>query len=54
MSILMKMAVGIGAVFLFIGSMCVTIAALYPPKKHLRVEGETDESGIWDESIEDV
>ena len=34
MSLLLKIALGIGAVILVVGSMLVTIAALFPPKEY--------------------
>ena len=34
MSILMKIALGLGGVLLIIGSTLVTIAALFPPKEY--------------------
>lgn len=34
MSILVKIGLGIGAVLLIIASICVTIAALLPPKEY--------------------
>ena len=49
----MKIALGIGAVILIIGSTLVTIAALFPPKEY-KGDGKTDKSDNWDETIEDV
>ena len=54
MSILMKVAAGIGAVLLIACLLCMTIVALYTPKKHKGGDGEEVWLGIWDESIEDV
>ena len=34
MSILIKIALGLGAAILIIGSLLVTIAALFPPKEY--------------------
>ena len=53
MSILIKIVVGIGIVLMVIGSICVTIAAIFPPKEY-KGEGKTDKPSDWDESIEDV
>ena len=53
MSILTKIAVGIFAVLLILGSVCVTIAALFPSKEY-KGDGKTDKQCAWDESIEDV
>lgn len=53
MSLLIKIALSIGAVILIIGSTLVTIAALFPPKEY-KDDGKIDKQNIWDESIEDV
>ena len=53
MSILIKIVVGIGIVFMVISSICVTIAAIFPPKEY-KGDGKTDKPRDWDESIEDV
>ena len=53
MSLLIKIALGIGAVIMVIGSTLVTIAALFPPKEY-KGDGKTDKSDNWDEIIEDV
>ena len=53
MSLLIKIALGIGAVIMVIGSTLVTIAALFPPKEY-KGDGKTDKSATWDETIEDV
>ena len=49
----MKIALGIGAVIMVIGSTLVTIAALFPLKEY-KGDGKTDKSDTWDETIEDV
>ena len=36
-----------------IGSICVTIAAIFSPKEY-KGDGKTDKPRDWDESIEDV
>ena len=54
MSILVKIGVSVGAVMLIAASICVTIAALFPPKEY-KGDGRADaEDSKWDESIEDV
>ena len=53
MSILIKIVVGIGIVLMAIGSIFVTIAAIYPPKDY-KGDGKTDKPSDLDESIEDV
>ena len=53
MSILMKVVAWVGGVVLILGSICVTIAALFPPKEY-KGDGKTGKSSVWDESIEDV
>ena len=49
----MKIAAGIGAAFLILGSICVTIAAIFPPKE-FKGDGNEPKSDTWDESIEDI
>ena len=49
----MKIAAGIGAAFLILCSICVTIAAIFPPKA-LKGDGNEPKSDTWDESIEDI
>ena len=44
MSILIKIASGIGVVFLILGSVFVTIAALFPPKEY-KGDRKVDASG---------
>ena len=53
MSFIMKIILGIGAVMLVLGSICVTIAALFPPKEY-KGDGRKSASDQWDESIEDI
>ena len=53
MSILIKIVAGIGVVFLILCSVCVTIAALFPPNEY-KGDRKTDKPSDWDESIEDV
>lgn len=53
MSLLIKIALSIGAILLVLGSTLVTIAALFPPKEY-KGDGKTDKQSTWDESIEDV
>lgn len=53
MSILIKIAVGIGIVLMVIGSICVTIAALFSPKDY-KGDAKTGKPRGWDESLEDV
>ena len=53
MSIVIKVALCACAFLLVVGSICVTIAALYPPKEY-KGDGKTSNSNCWDESIEDV
>ena len=53
MSLIIKIALAIGAVILILGSICVTIAALFPPKEY-KGDGKAPKSDRWDESIEDV
>ena len=53
MSLLTKIAISIGVVFLVLGSACVTIAALFPPKEY-KGDGKLHKDSTWDESIEDV
>ena len=43
MSVLVKIVLGIGAVLLVVGSTCVTIAALFPPKEY-KGDGKTSDS----------
>lgn len=43
MSILVKIGLGIGAVLLIIASICVTIAALFPPKEYTGESKKEDE-----------
>ena len=40
-SILTKITVGMFAVLIILGSACVTVAALYPPKEY-KGDGKTD------------
>ena len=47
MSILVKIGLGIGAVLLIIVSICVTIAALFPPKEY-KGDGEMSDSDLCD------
>ena len=49
----MKIAAGIGATFLILCSICVAIAALFPPKE-FNGDGNEPKSDTWDESIEDI
>ena len=53
MSLIIKIALGLGATLLIIGVTLVTIAALFPPKEY-KGDGKTDNPSTWDESIEDV
>ena len=53
MSLLIKIALSIGAVILVVGSTLVTIAALFPPKEY-KGDGKLPKQSTWDESIEDV
>lgn len=53
MSLLIKIALSIGAVLLILGSTLVTIAALFPPKEY-KGDSKIDRQATWDESIEDV
>ena len=48
-----KIAIGMGLLFLIPCTVCVTIAALFPPKEY-KGDGKTDRQAAWDESIEDV
>lgn len=41
MSIIIKVVVGIFAALMILGSVCVTIVALYPPKEY-NGDGKTD------------
>ena len=52
MSILIKIGLCIGGVILFVGSVLVTIAALFPPKEY-KGDSKTG-TGVdkWDETIE--
>ena len=43
MSILVKIGLGIGAVLLIIASICITIAALFPPKEYTGESQKEDE-----------
>ena len=52
MSILVKISISVGAAMLIVVSVCVTIAALFPPKEY-KGDGRVD-CDKWDESIEDV
>lgn len=52
-SILTKIAVGTGLLFLIPCTVCVTIAALFPPKEY-KGDGKTDKLSERDVSIEDV
>ena len=45
MSILVKIGLGIGAVLLIVASICVTIAALFPPKEY-KGDGETSDPNV--------
>lgn len=54
MSLLTKVALGIGAVLLVLGSTLVTVAALFQPRKHRGGDEEPKRPVVWDESIEDV
>ncbi len=49
----MKIVLGIGAVLLVLGSVCVTMAALFQPKEY-KGDGRNHASYGWDGSIEDV
>lgn len=49
MSLLIKIILSIGAVFLVVGSTLVTIAALFPPKDY-KGDGKADESDVGDET----
>ena len=49
MSLLTKIALGVGAVILVIGSTLVTIAALFPPKEY-KGDGKVPNAKIKDES----
>ena len=53
MSIAMKIAFGIGAVLLVVGSILVIIAVLFQPKEY-NGEGKVSKLGGWDETVEDV
>ncbi len=53
MSIMLNILLGIGAVLLALGSICVTMAALFQPKEY-KGDGRDHASDGWDESIEDV
>lgn len=53
MPVLMKIGLGIGAILLICGSICVTIAALFSPKEYKDEEGTKRSDNVWDESIED-
>ena len=44
MSILVKIGLGIGAVLLIVASICVIIAALFPPKEYTGESKENNES----------
>ena len=52
-SILTKIAIGTGLLFLIPCTVCVTIAALFSPKEY-KGEGPTDKQDTWDESLEYV
>ena len=54
MSIVTKIALGIGAVLLIVGSTLVTIAALFQPRNRRGRDEEPKKPEVWDESIEDV
>ena len=45
MSILVKIGICIGAVLLIVASICVTIAALFPPKEY-KGDGETSDPNV--------
>ena len=45
MSILVKIGLGIDAVLLIIASICVIIAALFPPKEY-KGDGETSDPNV--------
>jgi len=45
MSILVKIGLGIGAVLLIVASICVIIAALFPPKEY-KGDGETSDPNV--------
>lgn len=53
MSLLTKIALGIGAVIIVVGSTLVIIAALFPPKEY-KGDGKVDKPSDGVESIEDV
>lgn len=53
MSILIKVVVGIFVVLMILGSVCVTIAAIFSHKKY-KSDGKMPKSVVGDESIEDV
>ena len=53
MSIIAKVAAGIFAVLMILGSACVTIAAIFPPKEY-KGDGKTDKQDACDDSIEDA
>ena len=53
MSLLTKIALGLGAILLILGSTLATIAALFPPKEY-KGDGKLHKDSAWDESIEDV
>ena len=54
MGITLKICYTFSAIILCVGSLLVTIVALFPPKEY-KGDGKTDAGGDkWDESIEDV
>ena len=52
-SILTQIAVGTGLLFLILCTVCVIIAALFPPKEY-NGDGKTDKLSERDISTEDV
>ena len=53
MSLIIKIVAILAGVLLILGSICVTIAAIFPPKE-FKGDGNERKSDTWDESIEDI
>ncbi len=53
MPIMLKIVLGIGTVIMGLGSICVTIAALFPPKEYKGDGGKFASNGL-NKSIKDA
>lgn len=49
----MKIGIGIVAVLVVVGSVLVTIAALFPPKEY-KGDDKASKSDVWDKVVKNV